>query len=107
MVKKFLEQAKNPKKKPEKKTCSNKYCSMSKKPTDKFKSATSKLSGNEIIFCNTCYQWYMSSQYCDYCEQVYDTKDTQNQDNKDWVECETCKKWNHVDCEVKNGYRSL
>lgn len=66
---------------------------MSKKPTDKFKSATSKLSGNEIIFCNTCYQWYMSSQYCDYCEQVYDTKDTQNQDNKDWVECETCKKW--------------
>jgi len=24
-------------------------------------------------------------------------------DGKDWIECTDCKKWNHTDCEVKEG----
>jgi hypothetical protein len=33
-------------------------------------------------------------------------EDTQT-DGKEWVQCETCCKWVHTDCEVQNGYTNL
>lgn len=55
--------------------------------------------------CGPCSTAYQNGQYCLYCEQIYwdASADCSLLDGKDWIECEGCRRWAHVDCEVQLG----
>ena len=51
-----------------------------------------------------CSHAFKNKQFCDYCKQIYfDESEYQANDGKEWVECESCKKWNHIECEVERN----
>jgi hypothetical protein len=51
-----------------------------------------------------CSLAFKTKQFCDYCKQIYfDESEYQANDGKEWVECEGCKKWNHIECEVERN----
>ncbi len=58
--------------------------------------------------CGQCSRAYNNNQYCDFCIQIYlDSGDYADTDGKEWIECESCKKWEHIECEIKEGYNKL
>lgn len=47
---------------------------------------------------------FLKNMKCDYCFQIYyDAAADAAMDGKDWIECTSCQKWNHTDCEIVNG----
>lgn len=68
--------------------------------------ATQKVHNNTV--CKVCYDAFTKGQYCHYCQQIYlDDETSASSDDKDWIECESCKIWNHMDCETEHGLKSL
>ena len=58
-----------------------------------------KLNKNNYVWlCKVCTEAFNNNQFCDYCRLIYYDKDFA--DGKTWIECDTCEKWNHYDCEV-------
>lgn len=51
---------------------------------------------------------YDKGQYCDFCMQIYvDTGVNAEIDGKEWIDCDSCKKWIHTQCEIENGNEQL
>ncbi|CAD8087143.1 unnamed protein product [Paramecium primaurelia] len=63
-----------------------------------------KSKRNDILFfCDKCSKLYNKGNYCDFCEQVYGSYD----DEAGWIQCDSCKKWNHIVCEQKNRNQNI
>lgn len=44
-------------------------------------------------FCRSCYQNYVSNQFCEFCEQVYDNSAFNEEDDNNWMGCDSCDRW--------------
>ncbi|EAR99755.2 hypothetical protein TTHERM_00666310 (macronuclear) [Tetrahymena thermophila SB210] len=79
------------------KVCSNNFCK--KAPINLQKANSKSTEGKFYWFCQQCFECFNKGYHCDYCEQVYENNES-CADVKEWVGCESCSKWNHVDCEA-------
>jgi len=69
----------------------------------------SKQKFNNNTICKTCLNLHNKGNFCHFCEQIYPDEETTTvpNDDKEWIECESCKTWNHIDCEASRGLKEL
>jgi len=70
----------------------------------KFFKVLIETTGENVVFCDLCYECFKANEKCDYCCQVYlNSADDGEVDGQLWMSCDKCEKWNHPDCEIKYG----
>ena len=78
--------------------CGNEICTFVGVANDPQWAKRKKASGF-FYLCSTCADCYKKNQYCDFCKQVYYDGNSDVTDGKEWLQCDSCYKWNHLDCE--------
>ena len=88
------------------KRCANKLCGREGYGNNGNDWSRRKLCQGQFFWlCSPCSAAYKNGQYCDFCRQIYmETGENAETDGKEWVQCESCVKWVHTECEVQNGY---
>ena len=49
----------------------------------------------EEYLCQPCNERFKDRHYCKYCYQIYFLE----ADGNNWIECDSCLRWTHEDCE--------
>ena len=86
--------------------CGNKLCTNTRqKGASEDGWSKRKIAENYSWLCERCSTAFVNKQYCEYCKQLYLEKADKGAvvDGLDWIGCESCNRWNHVECEAKNG----
>ena len=78
--------------------CWNKLCAKTR--TDQVKWSHKKIHGNYVWLCDKCSDAYSKNNYCKYCKEIYGNL---NKRNSYWIQCKSCKRWTHKNCEEKFG----
>ena len=81
--------------------CENHFCENVFTPNkDKNRIKIKGLKHQEKTLCKMCYEAVKNGQFCYYCNAIYRDGLV---DNTRWVECDYCKGWEHIVCEIKKG----
>ena len=82
-------------------TCENNFCKTDfTQNKEKFRFKIHGLKPQEKNLCKLCFEAAKKGHYCYYCNCIY--RDGLL-DNLNWVECDYCKGWEHILCEIKKG----
>ena len=67
--------------------------------------ARRKMGGTYVWLCESCALAYSQKQYCEHCKQIYIDTSQKNAvvDGLAWIQCDTCNRWAHIECESKAG----
>lgn len=57
----------------------------------------------DVLLCNACGLKYSKRQYCCYCKFIYNMKEDVLSQQSNWMDCDSCRRWVHIDCELKYG----
>ncbi|CDW88518.1 UNKNOWN [Stylonychia lemnae] len=91
--------------------CANRFCCSPNKNSGDYKNWSRRKvnKSNQFMWlCELCSLAYKNNQFCTYCIQIYlDSGDYAETDGKEWVQCESCSKWEHTECEVASGFIDL
>jgi len=56
-----------------------------------------------VVLCNACGVKYNKNQFCAYCKFVYYKEDLDSKPKSFWLNCRTCHRYVHHDCESRHG----
>ena len=83
--------------------CENPLCKyIFNSNKEKYKITIKGLKTQEKKFCKKCCDAVVKGHFCYYCNAIY--RDNIS-DSANWVECDFCKKWEHIYCELTKGKR--
>mgnify|MGYP001141771849 FL=1 len=57
----------------------------------------------DVLLCNACGLKYSKRQYCCYCKFIYNMKEDVLSQQGNWMDCDCCRRWVHIDCELRFG----
>ena len=82
-------------------SCENNFCKNNFiQEKEKYRFKICGFKPQEKNLCKLCYEAAKKGDFCFYCNSIYrdGIVDTLN-----WVECDYCKGWEHIICEIKKG----
>lgn len=84
------------------KRCSNECCGR----TSSLRWIKCKYKNKQQWLCHLCASYLHLDHCCPFCDQIYKQGDVDMFDGKAWLECSTCLRWVHAECEEKNGLKN-
>ena len=81
--------------------CENDFCeNVFNSNKEKYKTKIKGLKVQEKNLCKSCSSALEEGNFCYYCNVIY--RDGLR-DPKNWVECDFCRGWEHINCEIEKG----